>query len=229
MMGAIPRYPNFSLENAKQAEYPNATIIGIDEAGRGPWAGPVVAGAAWISPDAVNDLPADLTDSKKLSENRRQRIYNDLIELAKDNTKLRLATGEISASDIDQIGILPATFLAMQKASDQIYKNFSRHTEESHAIILVDGSICPDLSSPSFSTQVQAVVKGDLKVISIAAASIMAKVTRDQIMIDLARAYPEYGWEKNKGYGTKEHQLALANHGITPYHRLSFRPLAKFS
>jgi ribonuclease HII len=226
------RYPDFSLERETLAKYPDAMIIGIDEAGRGPWAGPVVAGAAWISPDVVADLPQGLTDSKKLTASRRQNMYDDLLELAKDSAYLRLATAATDATDIDDMGILPATFQAMQKASDKLLCDMSPPAslaaDIDHVMLLVDGSIRPDLLSPAKNTQVDAIIKGDLKVLSIAAASIMAKVTRDHMMIDLANIHPEYSWEKNKGYGTAEHQQALANHGATPYHRMSFRPLAQY-
>jgi ribonuclease HII len=222
------RYPDFSLEQKRLSTYPDAFVIGIDEAGRGPWAGPVVAGAAWISPDAVKDLPKGLTDSKKLSEASRLTFYESLLEQAKDKSRLRLAAAAVSAADIDKMGILPATFQAMQNASDQIFYS-DDHVETSHQVILlVDGSIQPDLTSHAKTTQVEAIIKGDLKVLTIAVASIIAKVTRDHMMIDLARIHPEYGWEKNKGYGTAEHQSALANYGATPYHRMSFKPLAQY-
>ncbi len=104
------RYPDFSLEQKRLSTYPDAFVIGIDEAGRGPWAGPVVAGAAWISPDAVKDLPKGLTDSKKLSEASRLTFYESLLEQAKDKSRLRLAAASVSAADIDEMGILPATF-----------------------------------------------------------------------------------------------------------------------
>ncbi|MDA8675133.1 ribonuclease HII [Alphaproteobacteria bacterium] len=228
----MSRYPDFSFERERLAKYPDAMIIGIDEAGRGPWAGPVVAGAAWISPDVVADLPKGLTDSKKLTAPRRQNMYDDLLELAKNSTYLRLATAATDATDIDDMGILPATFQAMQKASDKLLCDTlppaSPAADIDHVMLLVDGSIRPDLSSPATTTQVEAIIKGDLKVLSIAAASIMAKVTRDHMMVDLANVHPEYSWEKNKGYGTAEHQSALANHGATPYHRMSFRPLAQY-
>lgn len=222
------RYPDFSLEQKRLSTYPDAFVIGIDEAGRGPWAGPVVAGAAWISPDAVNNLPKGLTDSKKLSEARRLTIYETLLEQAKDQSRLRLASAAISATDIDEMGILPATFQAMQDASDQLYHSDDHAKPSDQVILMVDGSIRPDLTSHAKTTQVEAIIKGDLKVVSIAVASIIAKVTRDHMMIDLARIHPEYGWEKNKGYGTAEHQSALAHYGATPYHRMSFKPLAQY-
>ncbi|HCP18478.1 MAG: ribonuclease HII [Candidatus Puniceispirillum sp. TMED52] len=227
-MTAVSQFPDFSYERQRLAAYPAATLIGIDEAGRGPWAGPVVAGAAWISPDMVSHLPAGLTDSKKLCASRRQTIYAALLELAKDRSKLRLATAAIDARVIDQTGILPATFRAMQTASNKLFDQDDGVWGHDGVIMLVDGSIQPNLSSPAQRTEVEAIIKGDLKLLSIAAASIMAKVERDQIMIELAKAYPQYGWQNNKGYGTAEHQAALAEHGCTAYHRMSFRPLAPY-
>ncbi|MGB1036652.1 MAG: hypothetical protein ACPGYQ_05465, partial [Candidatus Puniceispirillales bacterium] len=141
------RYPDFRLEQEKLSKYPDAFVIGIDEAGRGPWAGPVVAGAAWISPDAVNDLPKGLTDSKKLSEARRLTIYETLLEQAKDQSRLRLASAAISAADIDEMGILPATFQAMQDASDQLYHSEDHAKPSDQVILMVDGSIRPELTS----------------------------------------------------------------------------------
>ena len=215
--------PNFKHEERWLAAYPDAMVIGLDEAGRGPWAGPVVAGAAWIAPDAVNALPSDLADSKILSEASRQRIYHQLKALAEDPTRLQLATASVSAADIDQIGILTATFQAMQMAVDQLTD--AKHRDQ--AVLLVDGSLTPELSSSAKHTHVEAIIKGDRQVLSIAAAAIMAKYDRDQDMLTLAQEYPDYQWHKNKGYGTADHQSALDAYGVTPYHRTSFRPVAR--
>lgn len=227
-MTAVSLLPDFSYERQRLAALPTATIIGIDEAGRGPWAGPVVAGAAWIAADMVGNLPAGLTDSKRLNASRRQIIYEALLDLAQDRSKLRWATAATDAREIDQIGILPAIFQAMQTAANTLFDQDDGAWGQDDVIMLVDGSIQPKLSSPAQRTEVEAIIKGDLKVLSIAAASIMAKVTRDEIMIELAKTYPQYGWQKNKGYGTADHQAALAEHGATAYHRMSFRPLAPY-
>ena len=235
--------PNFKHETHWLRADPNVMVIGVDEAGRGPWAGPVVAGAAWIAPDAVKDLPSDLADSKTLSEASRQRIYHQLKEIAQDHSqdhsqnhpqnhsqnspqnysRLLLASAAVSAADIDQIGILPATFRAMQMAVDQL----TAVKRCDHVVLLVDGSLTPNLTTGAKHTHVEAIVKGDRHVLSIAAAAIIAKYDRDQDMLALAQKYPDYQWHKNKGYGTADHQSALDAYGVTPYHRTSFRPVAR--
>ena len=215
--------PDFRQEQHWLNAYPNGIVIGLDEAGRGPWAGPVMAGAAWISPDAVNDLPDGIADSKTLSEGSRKQIYRQLKDMAEDHTKLKLATAAVSAAEIDDIGILPATFRAMQMAADKLTLTHGRD----YAVLLVDGSITPDLTTEAEHTHVEAVVKGDGHVLSIAVAAIMAKYDRDQEMMALAQEYPNYQWQNNKGYGTADHKSALDTYGVTPYHRKSFRPVAR--
>lgn len=215
--------PNFKYEDQWLNTYPDAMVVGLDEAGRGPWAGPVVAGAAWIAPDAVKALPPDLADSKTLSEASRHRIYHQLKVLAQNPTQLQLATASVTAAEIDRIGILPATFRAMQMAVDQL----AHLKDRDFAVLLVDGSLTPDLTTAAKHTHVEAIIKGDRQVLSIAAAAIMAKYDRDQDMRALAQEYPNYQWQNNKGYGTADHQSALDAYGVTPYHRTSYRPVAR--
>jgi ribonuclease HII len=197
--------PDFSLEE----EFPGI-VVGIDEAGRGPWAGPVVAGAVILDRDKLPDsLRRGLNDSKKLSPAARERLF---AELTPDIAKI--GVGEASVAEIDQLNILKATFLAMKRAVEAL--------EIVPGLALVDGNRPPPLSCP-----VRCIIKGDGKSLSIAAASIIAKVTRDRIMGDLAIRYPEFGWERNAGYGTAEHQAALANFGTTPEHRTSYAPIKR--
>ena len=178
-------------------------IAGIDEVGRGPWAGPVTACAVILDP---NNIPDGLNDSKVLTAKRREQLFDLIMDSA------QVSCVHVEVTEIDQVNILQATFRAMERA-------VSRLPIPNH--ILVDGNkLPPNLPSPA-----TAVVKGDAKSVSIAAASIIAKVTRDRLMSDLSEAFPGYGWEKNAGYGTKMHQLGLLNHGVTPHHRRSFKPI----
>ena len=180
-------------------------ICGVDEAGRGPLAGPVCA-AAVILP--ANLEISGLTDSKKLTDKKRRELFPMIQEQA-----LAYGIGMASEQEIDEINILQATFLAMQRALDQL------HVKPDLA--LIDGNREKDFGLP-----VKTVVKGDSLSMNIAAASILAKVTRDDLMVQLAQTYPQYGFEIHKGYGTKAHYAALAEHGPSPIHRMSF--LKKF-
>ena len=196
--------PDFLLEEAA-----GGTVAGIDEAGRGPWAGPVVAGAVILD---RRTLPADLRhgldDSKVLSRPRRDGLYEILCRTA------RIGIGRAEVSEIDSVNILGATMLAMARSVSAL--------GVIPDLALVDGNRKPELPCP-----VQCVVKGDRRSLSIAAASIVAKVSRDAIMAELARAFPGYGWERNAGYGTPEHRDALERLGVTPHHRRSFAPIHK--
>ena len=176
-------------------------ICGIDEAGRGPLAGPVVA-AAVILPEGIQ-LPG-VNDSKKITEKKREMLF----DFVKENA-LAWGIGEASETEIDEINILQATFLAMHRAVDnlQISADFA----------LVDGNRIQGLDIP-----LECVIGGDGRVLSIAAASILAKVTRDRYMREMAQQYPEYGFEKHKGYGTKAHYAAIEQYGICPLHRKTF-------
>jgi len=180
-------------------------ICGVDEAGRGPLAGPVCA-AAVILPEGL-EIPG-LTDSKKLTDKKRRELYPLIQEQA-----ISYGIGFASEKEIDEINILQATFLAMQRALDQL--------EVKPDLALIDGNREKDFGIP-----VKTVVKGDSLSMNIAAASVLAKVTRDDLMMLLAEEYPQYGFEIHKGYGTKAHYAALTEYGPSPIHRLSF--LKKF-
>jgi len=186
-------------------------VAGVDEAGRGPWAGPVVAAAAVIDPARVPQALLDrLDDSKKLSRKTREELFAALDGL------IDYGVGIAGPAEIDRINILQATFVAMQRAIEAL--------PAPPDAALIDGNRAPDLPCPA-----QTVVKGDGRCLSIAAASIVAKVTRDRMMAALAERHPGYGWERNAGYGTAEHQAALEKLGVTKQHRHSFAPIARYS
>lgn len=176
-------------------------ICGVDEAGRGPLAGPVCAAAVILPPHV--EIPG-LNDSKKLSDKRRRELF-PLIKEAAVAYGIGIATHE----EIDEINILQATYLAMERALEAL--------SVKPELALIDGNRAKDFGLP-----VETVVKGDSRSASIAAASILAKVTRDDMMLELANTYPQYGFEIHKGYGTKAHYAALDAHGISPIHRMSF-------
>ena len=209
-----PAKPDYSLE---QPFCSKGAVIGVDEAGRGPWAGPVTATAFWINPERRDKLPQTLTDSKKLSALKREQIRQELC--AADNGHL-WAIRHSSVSEIDRVGILQATFLAM---ADSVYALSNLLLERQSlklSMVLVDGNLRPPLD-----VDCQAVIRGDSRSLSIAAASILAKQARDEIMQGLAATYPDYGWQTNAGYGTKGHQIALKQFGVTIHHRKSFTPI----
>ena len=180
-------------------------ICGVDEAGRGPLAGPVCA-AAVILPEHIQ-IPG-LTDSKKLTDKKRRELFPVIKEQA-----VAYGIGMASQQEIDEINILQATFLAMQRALDAL--------EVKPDLALIDGNREKDFGLP-----VKTVVKGDSLSANIAAASILAKVTRDDLMVQMAEEYPQYGFDIHKGYGTKAHYAALTEHGPSPIHRMTF--LRKF-
>ena len=180
-------------------------ICGVDEAGRGPLAGPVCAAAVILPPHI--ELPG-LNDSKKLTDKRRRELYPMIKEAA-----VAYGIGFASHEEIDEINILQATYLAMERAIAQL--------RVSPDLLLIDGNRAKDFGIPA-----QTVVKGDSLSASIAAASVLAKVTRDDLMLEAAKEYPQYGFEVHKGYGTKAHYEALTGFGISPIHRRSF--LKKF-
>lgn len=185
-----------------------AIICGADEVGRGPLAGPVVAAAVIIPIKGLPpDLQSQIKDSKKLSDAKRQHLF-PLIAAACPH-----AIAEASVDEIDQLNILHASLLAMRRAIEAL-----GHVD--HA--LIDGNKLPKLSIPA-----TAIVKGDDKSLSIAAASILAKVTRDDLMRKLAQDWPGYGWDRNAGYPTAEHLAALEKQGLTPWHRRSFGPVKR--
>jgi ribonuclease HII len=179
-------------------------LAGIDEVGRGPLAGPVVAAAVILDPQAV---PAGLDDSKKLSAARREELFAIIAE-----TALAIGVASVTAQEIDTINIRQATLLAMRRAVAAL--------PFQPAGVLVDGNDPPDLACPC-----EAVIGGDAQIASIAAASIIAKVTRDAMMARLCQTYPAYGFSAHAGYGTPQHRAALQAHGPCPEHRYSFAPV----
>ena len=209
--------PDFVLETELRARLGgDARVIGLDEAGRGPWAGPVVAAAAWLDPERCPaQLLRGLDDSKRLSPARRAALF-ELLEDSAARGAAALGLCEAGVAEIDRANILQASLRAMARAAADLATRSGRAPEAA----LVDGNRLPDLPCPA-----EAVVGGDGLSLSIAAASILAKVTRDRQMADLARAHPGYGWERNQGYGTAEHRAALTRLGVTPEHRRSFRPV----
>jgi ribonuclease HII len=198
--------PDYSLEIAAGAG-DGVIVVGLDEAGRGPWAGPVVAAAVVLDPQRLPDGLADrIDDSKALTRAEREEMFDLIIAHA----TVGIARGEVE--EIDTINILRASLLAMRRAV--------RRLPVKPAVALVDGNC-----SPRLPCKVRTVVKGDALCLSIAAASIVAKVTRDRLMLWHARRNKGYGWETNVGYGTRAHREALDRLGLTPLHRRSFRPI----
>lgn len=196
--------PDFSLENEI-----GGLVCGLDEVGRGPLAGPVVAACAYV-PDDIREMDFidEIQDSKKLSKSKLLRLYGLITE------HCTYGIGQCSPAEIDEMNILQASLEAMRRS----YVDMG--LECGHA--LVDGNKLPDMPCPA-----SAVVKGDGKSVSIAAAAIVAKVTRDRIMAELAADFPHYGWERNAAYPTAEHKAALLEHGVTPHHRKSFAPVRR--
>ncbi len=197
--------PDFSREQEFYTQRPGAIIAGVDEAGRGPWAGPVVAAAVILDPRAI---PAGLDDSKKLAPSKREALFALLQGCA------RIGVGRASVAEIDAMNILNASLLAMARAVAAL--------PAAPHLALIDGNRAPQLSCAA-----ETLIRGDACCLSIAAASIIAKVTRDRIMHDLDTEFPGYGWKTNQGYGTRAHMEALMRLGVTPHHRLSFRPIHK--
>ena len=201
--------PDFSYEIACHSPF----VFGLDEAGRGPWCGPVVAACVcWPDQKIPTDLANAINDSKKLSAKQRDILFPRIM-----TSGALIGVGQASAAEIDAINILQASFLAMRRALDDAAARGHRAT-----YALIDGNRLPDWSLP-----MQCIIGGDAKSLSIAAASIIAKVTRDRIMADLAREYPAYGWDKNAGYGTATHSQALLRYGVTPHHRRTYAPVAR--
>ncbi len=195
--------PNFEFETKLHKQgYQN--VAGVDEVGRGPLAGPVYAAAVILGPGKI---PMGLNDSKKLSAKNRSSVLKSILEYAD------VSVASASEREIEQINILQASHLAMVRAVAGLKKKPD--------YVLVDGNLIPqDLGIPT-----TAMIKGDARSLSIAAASIVAKVKRDLVMSDLAQHYPGYGWEKNAGYPTTEHLKALQDLGVTPHHRRTFKPV----
>ncbi len=196
-------YPDFTHEQRCHAAG-FSRVAGVDEVGRGPLAGPVMAAAVVLD---AQQIPEGLRDSKKLSAPRRQQLCDALYAVSD------IGIGEASVEEIDALNILHASMLAMRRALDNL--------AVAADVALIDGNrLPPDLPMPA-----ETIVKGDSKSLSVAAASIVAKVTRDKVMADLAQHHPKYGWEKNSGYPTRMHRQALLDFGATPHHRRSFAPV----
>jgi ribonuclease HII len=195
--------PDFEFERAAMAAG-HLRVAGVDEVGRGPLAGPVTAAAVILDPARI---PPGLNDSKQLTKKRRQALAELLEECAE------VGIGHASVEEIEQYNILRASHLAMQRA----LAGLSPRPD----LVLIDGTMIPR----GLDVVAEAVVGGDRRCLSISAASIIAKIARDRIMVDLAQQHPGYGWETNMGYGSKSHICALRNLGVTPYHRRTFRPV----
>ena len=196
--------PDFSVEDKKrQLDFNN--IAGVDEAGRGHWTKPVYSAIVILN---RNCIPEGINDSKKISEKKRIKLYEEIL------INHKYGIGCASPDEIDQLNILEATFLSMRRALENLIIKPD--------YILVDGNL-----SPNFNIPHESIIKGDSISMSIAAASIIAKVERDKFMLNIDNEHPEYKWKKNKGYGTKDHQNALNAYGVTKHHRKSFSPIRK--
>ncbi|MEX2518711.1 MAG: ribonuclease HII [Paracoccaceae bacterium] len=193
--------PDFTHEDAA----PVRPVAGVDEAGRGPWAGPVVASAVILD---IGSAPAGLNDSKKLTARRRETLFDAL-----HASGSWIGVGVATVEEIDRLNILRAADLAMVRALAALARRAG--------FALIDGNRIP----PGLPCPAAALVGGDGRSLSIAAASIIAKVTRDRVMAELALSHPGYGWERNAGYGVPAHRAALIRLGVTPHHRRSFRPI----
>ena len=198
--------PDFSIEQDC-----GGRVAGVDEAGRGPWAGPVVAAAVILPPTLSSDLTDKLDDSKKLSALQRKKLFRALVS----SPEIDYGIGAASVAEIERYNILAATFTAMRRAIESL--NATPDTA------LIDGNQLPS----GLPCAGRTVIRGDNLSLSIAAASIFAKVTRDRIMTSLSQRYPGYYWDRNAGYGTKQHQDGLAALGVTCHHRHTYGPIAK--
>ncbi|MBQ9739043.1 MAG: ribonuclease HII [Alphaproteobacteria bacterium] len=202
--------PDFNIEKSLNL---NGLIAGFDEAGRGPWCGPVVAACVcWPDLQIPEELANAINDSKKLTAKKREALFPKIMA-----SNAIVGVGQASAEEIDDMNILQASFLAMHRALDEV-----RVKGYNPIFGLIDGNRLPAWDIPC-----QAVIGGDGKSLSIGAASIIAKVVRDRLMADLAKEFPAYGWERNAGYGTAEHIQALKEYGPTIHHRKSYAPIKK--
>jgi ribonuclease HII len=200
-----PSLPTFDFE-AEMMDLHGLPVAGIDEAGRGPWAGPVVVAAVILNPDRI---PEGINDSKMLTAEVREALYDEIMATA----CVSVAIGPVKR--IDRINILQASLWGMRAAF--------RGLQVPKAAALIDGNLVPK----RFPGKARAIVAGDALSLSVGAASIIAKVTRDRIMVKLAKRYRRYGWESNKGYGTPEHARAVKKHGVCTHHRKSFAPIER--
>jgi ribonuclease HII len=197
--------PSFDLEAALMDQF-KGPVAGIDEAGRGPWAGPVVVAAVILDPDRI---PEGLDDSKQLTPQEREERYVEIIA----TSIVSVVVGPVK--QIDRINILQASLWGMRRA----YRGLGVPI----GAAIIDGNIVPR----RFPCKARAVVGGDGLSLSVAAASIVAKVTRDRMMVKLSRRYRRYAWDSNKGYGTREHAEAIKKHGVCTHHRRSFSPIER--
>ena len=197
--------PNFEFEMAAHAEG-HPRVAGVDEVGRGPLAGPVVAAAVVLNPDQI---PEGMNDSKQMTAKRRAALYDILHEVAD------VSIAEASVREIEEHNILRASHIAMVRAVSGL--------KSPADFVLIDGSMIPR----GMNVPASAIIKGDTRSLSIAAASIVAKVWRDRLMLSLAQQHPGYGWETNAGYPTQEHKAGLKSHGVTQHHRRTFAPVHK--
>ncbi len=211
MQNLIKISPDYSVEKS----YENMMVVGIDEAGRGPLAGPVVAACAFLDEKFLqSEICSKINDSKKLSKKLRKEIFLFL------KKEIKFGIGIIDEKTIDKVNILEATKLAMLAA----YKDLCNKNKMSPQVILVDGNFKPFVKQDKIK-EILAIVKGDQKSLSIAAASILAKETRDEIMNGLHQKYPQFAWDKNAAYPTKFHIDKIAEFGICEFHRKSFEPI----
>ena len=218
--------PDFSLEQkySKSIEYSKninskrpMLVAGVDEVGYGPWAGPVVTAAVIIDQSKFPaDLVSQINDSKKLSPKKRDQIYHEL--MAQNNSSCYISTNITDVDVIDKHNILRATLMSMSQSINSL--------EIKPDLVLVDGIRAPVIDGNDCKYEFICVKQGDSISISIASASIIAKVTRDNLMQELHKEHPEYGWNSNVGYGTKAHKQAIARIGITKHHRRSYKPIA---
>jgi ribonuclease HII len=197
--------PTFDFET-EMMDLHGLPVAGIDEAGRGPWAGPVVVAAVILNPDRI---PEGINDSKMLTPEAREELYDQIMATA----CVSVAVGQVKR--IDRDNILQASLWGMRAAF--------RGLQVPKAAALIDGNLVPK----RFPGKARAIVAGDALSLSVGAASIIAKVTRDRIMVKLAKRYRRYGWESNKGYGTPEHARAVQKHGVCTHHRKSFAPIER--
>jgi ribonuclease HII len=209
--------PTYRFETELMREQGAARVCGIDEVGRGPWAGPVTAVAVVLDMARLpKALARKLDDSKALKRQAREDIDARLRD--QFGHAVWAGFGQAAVEEIDRVNILQASLLAMRRAYDDLGDGAGGAPQAA----LVDGNKLPDLPCPA-----RAVIGGDALCLSIAAASIIAKVARDKLMVELCDAHPGYGWRTNAGYGTAEHQAGLARLGVTPHHRRSFAPIAR--
>ncbi len=208
-------YPTYDYEARLMEDRKIFCIAGVDEAGRGPGAGPVVAGAVYIPPDRIKGLSGRLRDSKKMTAKQRAQMYGIIA------VTCSFGVGIVDNHIIDAINILQATKRAMAKALAALQTHLGSAQRIDY--VLIDGN----MRMENIKLPCESIVKGDNKSLSIAAGAVIAKVTRDRIMVRLHDEYPRYGWKYNKGYLSKAHMQAIKDFGTTPYHRMSYRRVGR--